>query len=158
MLNFDSKGNLKPYKPILCGVKDLKEHLVDNIESTTRKDNYDKYIKYSSDLKALTGCEIKQWINGSFVTQKINPKDIDLISFLDHETIKKLGTKLDPFKPKISWTTYGVDAYILEVYPPNHQFLNFTTSDIAQWTEWFGQTRVTRNGIKNKKGFLEIIY
>src|ERR1700730_1474836 len=100
MLNFDLKGNLKPYQPIACSLADIKKHFVDDIVSTTRQANYDKYVKYSDDLKALLKVpELKQWVNGSFVTRKLNPKDIDLVTFIDHATIKRLGNKLDNFKP-----------------------------------------------------------
>jgi hypothetical protein len=159
MLHFDSKGNLKPYQQIHSNIQDLKTYFVDNIASNTRLDIYNKYIRYSNDLKNLIGKELMQWVNGSFVTQKTNPKDIDLITFLDHKDIKKLGSKLDTFKPSECWNIYGVDAYILEVYAPNHDCANFTDCDVAYWLNLFGQTRPNRRtGIKNKKGFLEIIY
>ena len=160
MLKFDSKGHLKPYEPIVCDVKDLKIHFVDAFTSVTRSINYTKYVKYSDDLKALLGgVEITQWINGSFVTKKINPKDIDFINFIDHDLIQKFGEKLHPFRPENSWDIYGVDAYILEVYPSDSKdFVKFTQSDRAYWYSQFDKTRRNRNGIRHPKGFLEIIY
>ncbi len=99
MLNFDLRGNLRPYEPIKCGLRDLKKYLVDEIESDTRLDNYKKYLRYSNDLKALLkGQELKQWLNGSFVTKKRNPKDIDLLTFIDAETIEALDDELINFK------------------------------------------------------------
>jgi hypothetical protein len=111
MLKFDSKGHLKPYQPIHCDAQELKFHFVDAFKSKTRAKNYAKYVKYSDDLKALLGgIKITQWINGSFVTKKINPKDIDFITFLNHDTIQKFAINLGPFRPENSWHTYGVDA------------------------------------------------
>jgi hypothetical protein len=158
MLQFDFKGYLKPYQPIPCKVSDLKFHFVDEIQSVTRKLNYEKYVKYSHDLRMVVGEGLKQWINGSFVTKKTNPKDIDLVTFLDHEMIKKLGAKLDPFRPINSWNAYGVDAYICEVYPVGHPSYKYTDSDIAYWNHQFGHSRPNRKGVTNVKGFLEIIY
>ncbi len=160
MLKFDSKGHLKPYQPITCGVADLKTHFVDSFTSVTRSANYTKYVKYSDDLKALLGgVAITQWVNGSFVTKKINPKDIDFINFVDHHLIQRLGEKLDPFRPENSWDAYGVDAYILEVHPlDSKEFVKFTQSDKAYWNGQFDRTRRNRNGDKHPKGFLEIIY
>lgn len=159
MLKFDSKGLLKPYLPIPCKISDLKTYFVDGIQSITRKPNYDNYIRYSNDLKILLGdIQIKQWVNGSFVTKKTNPKDIDLITFIDHDTIKKLGSKLAPFRPESSWLIYGVDAYIIEVHPDKSKSYVFTQGDILYWLDLFGHTRPNRNGKKNQKGFLEIIY
>ncbi len=159
MLNFDTKGNLKPYQVIPCKVNDLKKHFVTGVASTTRQTNYDSYIKYSNDLKKALGVkDLRQWINGSFVTKKTNPKDIDLITFIDHSLIVKLGNKLDNFRPQNSWHIYEVDAYIVEVYPDNSPLNKFTHSDIIYWQDLFAHTRVNRKGEKNPKGFLEIIY
>jgi len=78
MIKFDSKGNLMPYQPIVYSTKDLKLHFVDTIDSETRDSLFQQYKHYSRSLKALLGgIPIKQWINGSFVTRKANPKDID---------------------------------------------------------------------------------
>ena len=89
MIKFDSKGHLTPYQPISFQVKDLKEHFVDAFGSETRKTHFDNYLRYSSNLKAvLGGIQIRQWINGSFVTRKSNPKDIDSISFANHSDVK----------------------------------------------------------------------
>ena len=60
------------------------------IKSGTRADIHKNYIRYSHDLKKLIGAELQQWVNGSFVTLKVNPKDIDFITFLKHEDIKRL--------------------------------------------------------------------
>ncbi len=137
----------------------MKAFLVEGIVSDTRVANFDKYIKYSNDLKKLVGGKnLKQWINGSFVTRKINPKDIDLVTFVDYSTIKRLGNKLDNFRTEDSWLIYGVDAYIFEVYPKDSSLYKFTHSDISYWHAQFNRTRVNRKGIKFPKGFLEIIY
>jgi hypothetical protein len=88
MLRFDSQGNLMPYKAISCTVKQMKTTFVDNIPSSTWLENFEKYIKYSNELKVLLGGKVlKQWINGSFVTQKLNPKDVDVVTFIDHQDI-----------------------------------------------------------------------
>ena len=89
MLSFDHRGNLTPYELIQANVNEFKHFFVDRIQSRTRLDNFNKYIKYSEDLKSLLeGKTLKQWINGSFVTKKTNPKDIDVVTFLEHDIIK----------------------------------------------------------------------
>jgi hypothetical protein len=80
MLNFDERGNLKPYECIHSSVDELKDYFVTAIKSETRISNFEKYLKYSADLKQLSGGKsLKQWINGSFVTMKPDPDDIDLV-------------------------------------------------------------------------------
>ncbi len=158
MLKFDSNGLLTPYRPIPCQVKDLKTHFVDSFDSETRPKNFDKYIRYSNEIKALLrGIEVKQWVNGSFVTKKINPKDIDVISFVSHTLVKELGDKLYPFRPEGSWDVFGIDAYVLEVHAVGSRYHFYTQSDTAYWREQFGHTKPNKKGIKKEKGFLEII-
>jgi hypothetical protein len=86
MLEFNSKGLLVPNTKIQSSVEELKECLVDNITSKTRLEIFNKYIEYSNSLKVLLGVpNIQQWINGSFVTKIANPRDIDLITFVDQK-------------------------------------------------------------------------
>jgi hypothetical protein len=159
MLTFDSRGHLKPYGIIPATVAELKVQLVDEFTSTTRKDNFDKYVKYSDDLKSiLKSGKLKQWVNGSFVTKKTNPKDIDLVTFVNHALLKQHGNSLDKFKADGSWTNYGVDAYIVEVHPVDSKQNIFTAYDTQEWLDLFMHSRLNRKGIKHPKGFLEIFY
>jgi len=99
MLNFDSRGNLKPYRSIPSFVEEMKNYFVDGIKSETRKNNFEKYIQYAKDLKKHSGgFDLKQWVDGSFVTRKTNPKDIDIVTFLDEQQIKELGLRILDFK------------------------------------------------------------
>lgn len=159
MLKFDGRGNLIPYQVIRSSVHELKKYLVEEIESTTRIDSYEKYVKYSNDLKGLLdGIEIRQWINGSFVTKKKNPKDIDFVTFLNSNDIQRLGNKLDDFIGTRSNETYGVDAYIIEVYPDGSKNAFRTDFDTAEWYHLFSHTKRNRRGNIFNKGFLEIFY
>jgi len=151
MLKLNAKGLLAPGDPIQCKLSDMKTYFVDAFLSETRKANFDRYIKYSTDLKSLLGgVKIMQWINGSFVTRKTNPKDIDIISFVSHVSVRALGSKLLPFRPPGSWDNYGVDAYILEVHLSNSKHYSFTELDIKYWRNQFGHTRPNRKGVKPK--------
>jgi len=159
MLQFDIKGHLKPSGLISSDVNETRRYFVENIPSNTRMDNFQKYLKYSDDLKVLlNGQKLRQWINGSFITRKRDPKDIDLVTFIEHQTIKKLGRKLDNFRPELCWSVYGVDAYIIEEYPDGSELYKFTDFDMKEWSFSFSQTRRNRKGVKSLKGFLEIYY
>ena len=159
MLQFDLRGNLKPHKPIQCGLKDLKRHFVDEIESDSRLDNYKKYLRYSNNLKTLLGNrKLKQWLNGSFVTKKRNPKDIDLVTFIDNNTIELFGDRLNTFRGVEGWEVYKVDAYIIPVHSPQSKLVNFTELDTTEWLYLFGHTKLNRKGQVFGKGFLEIFY
>lgn len=161
MLQFDIRGNITPGGLLKSKLHELEQYFVHNIESNTRKDHFNKYLKYSNDLKSITGSKcLKQWINGSFVNSRnINPKDIDFLTFIDSEIIIELGERLNNFRPAGCWEFYEVDAYIIEVHPSNSPLFNrFTLSDMSCWQEWFSQTRRYKKGQKYSKGFLEIYF
>ncbi|MGP8215475.1 MAG: DUF6932 family protein [Bacteroidia bacterium] len=158
MLQFDSRGYLTPYKAIPSSIEEMRKYFVEEIESNIRRKIFERYIKYSDDLKHLAGdAQLKQWVNGSFVTKVKNPNDIDLITFIDHTIINKLGNKLNIFRPGGSWKHYGVDAYIIEVYPKNSAKHKLTEYDTLDWLHLFVNNR-RENSLRTKKGFLEIIY
>ncbi len=158
MLKFDAKGYLTPNGIIESSVSEMKKYLVIGMESDLREAHFYQYSQYSKKLKALTGePKIRQWVNGSFVTLKKNPKDIDLVTLIDHKKVKELGDALDDFRSG-AWEQYGVDAYIITTYPANNKHYSHYLSDCAYWLDKFGGTRRDRSGKKHSKGFLEIFY
>lgn len=159
MLRFDSKGLLTPNINIATTLIELKEYFVDNIPSETRLQNYEKYICYSTELKKLLSLEsMVQWIDGSFVTRIKNPRDIDLVTFIDFEKRIKFESELKSFEARGANINYGVDAYILTVFPDDHKKSFYFQSDKAYWNEQFTKTRRDIFGKKNPKGFIEIIF
>ena len=46
MLKFDERGNLKPYGIVQSSLEEMKDYFVNNIESETRKANFEKYLQY----------------------------------------------------------------------------------------------------------------
>jgi hypothetical protein len=150
---------LIPNKRIISDLRELKCHFVDGINTDKRKDIYKRYLFYNDELKRRCNLDLlQQWIDGSFVTKKENPGDIDLVTFINYDILAKIGNKIDDFKYPISENKYGVDAYIIEVYPEGHQFRNKTLADMAYWMDKFTKTRRNREGRKLPKGFLELTY
>lgn len=159
MLNFDSNGLLTPNTNIVASITEIKYHFVDAISSKTRLENFEKYIRYSDELKKLLNVvTLKQWINGSFVTKINNPGDIDLVTFIDFDLRLKFQIELQNFEAKRANEFYGVDAYLLTEFPENHPKYFLFQSDRAYWIERFSRTRRDSEGKKNPKGFLEINY
>lgn len=160
MLKFDSRGNLKPYEAIPCTVSEMKKVFVKGIPSDTREDNFRRYLKYSDDLKVLLKRKtIKQWINGSFVTKKTNPKDIDLVTFIEYEDIQRIGYELRYFRAPLSWAIYDIDAYLVAINgPKNHESYKKLPKNLKYWTKQFTLAKPNRSGIEYPKGFLEILY
>jgi hypothetical protein len=160
MLIFNNRGLLVPDKNITCSIMELKQYFVDAIPSETRLPNFEKYIHYSNELKKVLKIDnFTQWVNGSFVNLKtLNPKDIDIITFIDYELAEKYKTELERFGARGANGIFGVDAYILITYPEGHPSHTIYSSDRAYWANHFSRTRRDRYGKRNPKGYLEIIY
>ncbi len=158
MLTFNHSGFLVPDNAIISNLNEFEDEFVSKIASTKRKTLFDLYLKYSSDLKNICDADIlQQWINGSYVSKKVNPGDIDLVTFLDYRLVNILGDKLKDFTFPQSEGIYGVDAYIVIMYPQNHKEYSKYVSDRLYWMDRFTKTRRIR-GNKHAKGFLELSF
>lgn len=158
MLEFNSKGLLVPSKNLRSTVLELKSVFVDQIDSKTRSIIFEKYTRYSKLLKEiLEDANYFQWINGSFVTLEKNPRDIDLVSFIDFKLLDKKEKELEVFN-NLSKQDRMLDVYIVPIYPEGHPQEIFSKSDKLAWLDKFGKTRRNRNGVRLEKGFLEIFH
>lgn len=154
-LNFDNHGNLFPYEPIEVDLDTLEAYFVTAFpKSQTRKRLFENYLRYIYRFQDEVFPFFEQYINGSFVTKKENPKDIDIVTFLDFEVYEKRGDRfLDKF-----WTfsleDKGIDAYLVKDYPKNHQMYQETAEAKIIWEDLY--TR--RNKRQPSKGFLKIVF
>lgn len=115
MLTFNNSGLLVPDNRIGSNLKEIESVFVTDIASKKRIELFEKLGTYNNQLK--NKCELSefhQWIDGSFVTKKRNPGDIDLITFINSEKLEQIGNKIDDFKYPNSENKFGVDAYIVE--------------------------------------------
>jgi hypothetical protein len=65
-----------------------KEFVFD--KSQRRREIFDQYKIHLNDIEE-TGCCLNHWIDGSFVTLKENPGDIDTLTEFDGVKVAKLG-------------------------------------------------------------------
>ena len=99
----------------------------------------------------------RQWVNGSFVTKKFNPRDIDIVTFIPFEVYGKLKKEIEAkFTMKEAEKHYGVDAYTIRVYPADHKYYSATESDMAYWRQQFSKTKFNRAKKHYPKGFIEL--
>ncbi|MEM7654760.1 MAG: hypothetical protein AAF399_01420 [Bacteroidota bacterium] len=98
---------------------------------STRHQLFQGYVRYNKDLKALLGnIRYTQWVDGSFISTKVNPRDIDLVSLIDHDLVDQYEVELERFAKQSSKDTYGVDGYIVRIYPEGHSHYVRTQSDL----------------------------
>ena len=148
---FDKFGNLILAEMIMTDLKSAEAIFVaDFSTSTTRFELWKNYLEFISELQAIVGTGFSQWINGSFTTKKQNPRDIDLLIFLDWNIYESHEKKLRDWR-KALWEK-GLDCYYLKVYPESHKLYPLYEMDRAFWNFQFGyNTRTSRN-----KGYLQL--
>lgn len=149
--SFDEQGFLPP-QVIRCSTTEFYENFVEPFPlSETRKLLYENWLEYVGSLRELTGEGFTQWLNGSFVTAKLNPQDLDMVTFIDYQIYRKFEIDLEPF-----WTHHlenqGLDAYLVAIYPDYHPEYAKSLSFSSDWkrrfhNNWYSQL---------KKGFLEL--
>ena len=155
--SFDIRGHLKPYGKNRIEEKELKKHFVDPFNgSSTRKKLYEGFLRYNADLQQLLNNQhYVQWINGSFISTKINPRDIDLVNLIDYKLVSTYETELKRFTTSLGKEEYGVDGYIVKVYPEEHKEYMRMESTLIYWQNWFSTSRRNRSKKRFPKGFVE---
>jgi hypothetical protein len=88
--------------------------------------------------------EGEMWVNGSFLTQKTNPNDVDLVlrlqaDFYDNASVDK--------KEAVQWLSddlkisHGCDSYFFMEWPENHPHYRIGKDDYDYWMRLWGFSR-----------------
>lgn len=159
-LKFDERGNLSPYGKSEMKRSEFKEMFVDAfIETSTRYEIYNNFEKYVTEFGAEISFDFKVWINGSFVTNKQNPGDIDIVSLLDYRiALERTVILQDKFLNRSSLKEFKIDAYVVRTYPEDHKEYGKTRSDLLYWEHWFSNSKKNRAKKRFPKGFIELTF
>ncbi|MFK7908228.1 MAG: hypothetical protein AB8B69_24070 [Chitinophagales bacterium] len=157
-LNFTPKGHLSPAKEISSNENELADYFVDRISnSNTRKQLFDSYLNLMLDFRQKISSDFTVWINGSFVTQKTHPNDIDLVIFLEAFIFQDKQVELNSLKQK--YQEENLDLYFVKAYPESHKRHFWYVSKQIEWRHLFTKTRKQkRTGKSFSKGFSTISY
>lgn len=160
-LNFDLRGNLQPYRKQDMAFEDFRDNFVNPFgESSKRYEIFENYLQYINDFQEKITPNFTQWIDGSFVTNKNNPNDIDIVNLVSFEVVQQYEPLIrSDFIGKKLLKSHKIDAYLLIVYPENHKLHSWSKSDKLYWNSWFTKGKLVY--YKNKKqrfpkGFIEI--
>lgn len=158
-LQFDTNGVLMPPQAIQTTLPEVESFFVRNFPlSFTRKKLFANYLAYIEKFSTRISPNFVQWVNGSFVTAKRNPNDIDFVTFLDYRIFEQKQTLLTPFYA-YSLETKGLDAYICELYPKNHALYNrLTLYHQKEWLRRFSRTKPDAFAAQVPKGFLKLSF
>lgn len=79
ILEFDTQGYLKPYEAVACDLDSVERIFVDSFpNSNTRRKLFNHYLRYIHEFNNRVTGYCTHRLNGSFISQKENPKDIIL--------------------------------------------------------------------------------
>ncbi|MEM8896197.1 MAG: hypothetical protein AAGC88_16585, partial [Bacteroidota bacterium] len=158
--SFDKHGHLLPYSIIKIKLDQFKDTFVNSFpHSHSRSRLFDNYQHFISDFQQQITSNFTQWIDGSFVTQKQNPRDIDFLTFIDHTIYEEKEISIDNhFRLAGARKKYGVDAYTIRAYPKTHKKNMLFESDMVYWHNLFGQTKKNRSKKKFRKGVVELVF
>lgn len=130
-------------------LSDIEEHLVKGFStSITRPRIIDGYKRHRAELQALN-VEFEQFVDGSFVSTKNDPGDIDLVCFADAQAVDQLSTENKQklrtlvLGPETKQTHY-CDAYFCPTVPEHHPNYAQTRTSRKYWMGEFGFDRLDR--------------
>ncbi|MBV6441853.1 MAG: hypothetical protein DYG98_23420 [Haliscomenobacteraceae bacterium CHB4] len=157
-LQFDQNGYLRPYGAIPATVQVLEELFVKAFPfSDRRRWLFENYLDFISVMQRDVFPYFVQWVNGSFVTQKQEPKDIDTLTFLDYRVYKAKSDAMERFW-SFNLENKGLDNYFVAVYPPEHELHALTLENQTRWQKLYSNTRPQKDGMILPKGFLELTF
>ncbi|TAF94263.1 MAG: hypothetical protein EAZ46_10770 [Runella sp.] len=115
-----------------------KTFVTDFDQSTTRR-----------PMRQIVGGGFYQWIDGSFVTQKLNPKDVDFVTFIDAQIFEQNEKNLEKMRGVQYVNRPLLDSYFVATYDD----IRFEC-DRLYWFHKFEKD--DRKRFKNKKGFIKL--
>ena len=156
MLQFDEHGHLASDEIEEISLADFKQFSVDGFpESITRKVLYDNYLAWILAFQTEVFPYFEQWIDGSFVTQKRDPRDLDFVTFLDADVFELREKALLPFW-SFSNEAKGLDAYIVKKVPLGHPDFSEFSRQKTEWKDLFMKNKSKPFNTVISKGFVKI--
>ncbi|MDM4014962.1 DUF6932 family protein [Roseiconus lacunae] len=120
-------------------------------ESATREKIFDG-VCHLIDKLSSAGLSGDFWLDGSFLTKKIDPADADIVLVIDHVQLDDATEEqiliLDWFGDPGRKLDLLCDNYIALWYPSDHDRFEHGQTQLTYWNNWWG---TARNG--EKKGF-----
>ena len=89
---FDEKGYIKPYEVMPTTLETFRTHFVFNEH---RERIFQVYLNFLDILQSASDdTPFYQWLDGSFVSEKPFPNDLDLVNFVDREFYRKFESRI----------------------------------------------------------------
>jgi hypothetical protein len=157
---FDAVGLLPPARHT-CTEDEVRVHLVDAFPTSTRRPAiFARWRLLRLGLLHILG-EVEQWLDGSFVENKDEPDDMDVVSVFDgpsHDALPEGAQAVvkSMTLQKNSKPVWACDSYPVPVYPPGHPLHDASMFGLAYWHDWWGHTRPTDPRGHLPKGYVVV--
>jgi hypothetical protein len=121
-------------------------------DSQTRPAIFAAYLAHIERWRPLVGQEPReQWMDGSFMTDKLDPGDVDFVTFLPEEVVNQVpqsdrGTLVNLFAGPATPEGDLCHAFVVTVATPGTPQERATERQRRYWERWFGHQRPERGG------------
>ncbi|CAM3245122.1 hypothetical protein NODU109028_06275 [Nocardioides dubius] len=152
----DANG-LLPTGLVKVTAEQVHEHfVVPFAASKTRQRLYDQWLLHRQAVAVIVPIE-RQWVNGSYVTGKVDPGDIDVVTFIDGDALNALDAPqqailsdlMDGHSTRDRW---GIDAFLVPTYAEGHPDRTAARKAEGYWRRMWTNVK----GTTLTKGFLEV--
>lgn len=150
----------------ICDMAEVEQKMVKPFAtSTTRRPIFEGLSRYLNDCQ-IHGISGRIWLDGSFVTGKNNPGDVDVVSLVSADLLRRLDATNQGFalqnlngkeatKPK-----YQVHSFAVASVQQSHVAYLQQAQEIAKWIGFFRYTKEfgAKDGkiLQRPKGILQL--
>lgn len=169
--DFDPQGEY-PWGVLPAGVHECTEaELFDRFvepfaRSATRSRVWEGFRMWKECLSS-SGIGILMWIDGSFVEEKPDPDDVDVVSFADYDALLGMSSAEQQEVESLlaggesTLDEFSVHTFLVPSCSPGHPWYPSFARQRQYWRRWFGRTREreSRQGdhlVSVEKGLVEM--
>ncbi len=147
-----------PYQRIVSSVEEIAKVFVEPFpHSETRQVIFENYLGYLDEFQRLITPQFTHWLDGSFMSQKLNPNDLDFVTFIDYTIYEQKEEQIFRIVEKYGYLK--LDNYVSQIFPSNHLRYNETNHFKIYWTDLFSSSRRDpETNLQEPRGFIEIIF
>jgi hypothetical protein len=157
-MQFDEKGHLKPYEIQELTLNEFRFYFVDKLNDITHRTQlFEQFLRFNNDLKEVFKIPYYQWVDGSYITTKEFPNDIDVVTFMPLDIMTKNLSSIYKFR-EMSLTFYKVDAKFAPICKWNHRGYLESKEQESYWFELFSTSRKDLFGETFPKGIIKLNY
>lgn len=151
-----------------CDADAFEERFVAEFStSEAREEHCDGFKKLRSEIIQKVLLPVTQWVDGSFVTNKENPGDIDVVTFVDYDRLNELSADKQELLLMLANSEertkpeYSCHTFIVPSCGESHDYFSEFEKWRSYWRKWFGKTRDTKDQNGNvieghHKGFVSM--